>query len=223
TSQPTTRNWNSDSTPAYGSIGYQLREVGQESHSLCDFISHTITILAATSFGSGLMLLLFILTSLMAYFGISYFNKCPVQRQIPIYLLVGGGVGMLKIGMIFMKHRRDRQDDIGIDDLEADDTFHGSSHKGFGSKSTLFAEVVVSLFLLSWFAAGNYWVYRVYIPPHSQPERSLEPKFWCDQHVYNFALAQILICHVLLLFGVLVFLSILCCARCYMYSEADWV
>jgi hypothetical protein len=53
--------------------------------------------------------------------GIAYLDKCPIRREIPIYLLVGGTITMAILAMLIMQRWRRRDDRVEIeycDDVE---------------------------------------------------------------------------------------------------------
>ena len=75
----------------------------------------------------------------MDFSGIAYLSKCPLQKEIPIYLLVGGGVGMVKVVTLIFKQRKIRQEDMegGVDDVSAPvDDFRGTQDTAYTNTST---------------------------------------------------------------------------------------
>lgn len=99
-------------------------------------------------------------------------NECPCEPKIPIYLFVGGLVGLLKLLQAIydqsLKRRKEKLDQG--DDINDFDEYDGPVGSGAGvgdsgadfNKSSKFIDVVVSIFLLIWFIFGNYWVYNYY-------------------------------------------------------------
>ena len=142
--------------------------------------------------------------------GLKYLDECPKEPNIPIYLLVGGGFGMLKIMSLLYRQMKLRQ----LDRLE--ETSAGYHPDLLVSDSTKYSEYMLSLFLLGWFIAGNVWVLRIYRPEFDQP--LLDPKNWCDKTVYMFALVQILACYCVL---AVVAVFSLALALCHRYTDSD--
>ncbi len=68
-------------------------------------------------------------------------SKCPMEKKIPIYLLVGGGVGMVKVVTLIFKQRAIRQEDregtTGEDgSVVPVEDFRGTPDEGYTSTST---------------------------------------------------------------------------------------
>jgi len=136
--------------------------------------------------------------------GVKHLDDCPVQPNIPVYLLVGGCFGLLKVLSLLwrqVRSRRSRTMDDVIDDDDDDDgglqsgSAVGSSVGGGGgilvSRSSRFSEFILSGFLLIWFVCGNCWVFGVRRPIHFKQQLT-SPNDWCDRTVYMFAFIQII-------------------------------
>ena len=142
--------------------------------------------------------------------GVKYMHECPLEPKVPIYLLVGGCFGLLKLLSLVWKQvrlrRYERLDDIYVDE---DDDGHGDI---LMSKSSRFSEALLSIFLFIWFACGNYWVLHIWKPNFKQLLH--EPSNWCDQTVYMFAFGQIMGCYALM--GLIIFLTscLVFCHKC---------
>lgn len=142
--------------------------------------------------------------------GVKYMHECPKEPKVPIYLLVGGCFGLLKMLSLVWKQvrlrRYERLDDIYVDE---DDDGHGDI---LMSKSSRFSEAILSLFLFIWFGCGNYWVLHIWKPNFKQLLH--EPSNWCDQTVYMFAFGQIMGCYALM--GLIIFLTtcLILCHKC---------
>jgi hypothetical protein len=108
--------------------------------------------------------------------------------MIPVYLMVGGCVGLLKLfSLLWRRFKARREEDAYVTD---DD---GGAPTVIQSKSSRFSDAVVTLFLFVWFVCGNVWVFRVW-PPNFAPPLE-EPSNWCHRTVYMYALVQIVVCH----------------------------
>ncbi|KAK2185191.1 hypothetical protein NP493_243g01085 [Ridgeia piscesae] len=80
------------------------------------------------------------------------------------------------------------------------------------SKSSRFSDAVLSLFLLVWFACGNFWTFAIWRPHFIQLLH--EPSNWCDETVYMFTFVQILICYGIAAFVLMIAGILLLCHRC---------
>lgn len=140
--------------------------------------------------------------------GVKFLNECPVQPKIPIYLLVGGCFGLLKLLSLLWRQVRSRRYER-LDEIMDEDDGNGDV---IVSKSSRFSEAVLSLFLFIWFIFGNYWVLSIYKPHFDLLLH--EPSNWCDRTVYMFAFIQICICYGTM--GLIAFIIVILgiCHRC---------
>uniref|UniRef100_A0A7E4V2F7 DUF202 domain-containing protein n=1 Tax=Panagrellus redivivus TaxID=6233 RepID=A0A7E4V2F7_PANRE len=111
-------NTREDITAHYGSFRMQLFEIGQESATICELIRNVFATLFNSSVISFFLFTSTILAAIMCYVGLVYVNKCPAIPEIPLYLLVGGSVGLLQISLLMMRHRREQHEDIDDDTRE---------------------------------------------------------------------------------------------------------
>ncbi|XP_036401465.1 transmembrane protein 272-like [Megalops cyprinoides] len=138
----------------------------------------------------------------MAYVGIKTLDDCPVQPMIPLYLLVGGVVGSVKVTLLLydttrMRSLLSKSVVIGDDD-EDEYPWRQNAHK-------YHVHIVLSAFLFVWFILGNYWVFSVYTPNFIVPFH--RPQDYCRKSLYVFAVFVLVLSH-----SVLVLL--LCCSVC---------
>ncbi len=142
-------------------------------------------------------------------------EECPLEPRIPVYLLVGGCFGLLKVLSLIWKQvrlrRYERLDDIYFGDANNRE-FHGEF---LMSKSSRFSEAMLSLFLLFWFACGNYWVFHIY-KPRFVPLLH-HPSEYCDESVYKFAYIQIMAMYAF--FAFVLFIAS-CCFICHKCNKA---
>lgn len=142
------------------------------------------------------------------FLGVKYLEECPREPKLPIYLLVGGCFGGLKLLMLMCEQARKLRDDD-------DETIHNDSEL---LTMTKVAHVFLTLFLCVWFGFGNFWLFGVGIPKFKAPLH--EPKNWCDSVVFNFTFWQIVICYVLIAF-VLVFGTSFCACFTFVRCKKD--
>uniref|UniRef100_A0A3Q3H1V0 Si:dkey-19b23.12 n=1 Tax=Labrus bergylta TaxID=56723 RepID=A0A3Q3H1V0_9LABR len=89
-----------------------------------------------------------------------YQFDCPVQRYIPIYLLVAGVITLLLAV-------------LSISPCTA----------GFGNHSKTWS-CLVSVFFFCWFIAGNVWIYSIYEPNYN---KTAPINTYCNKTLYLFA------------------------------------
>uniref|UniRef100_A0A0N4ZNI1 Peptidase S1 domain-containing protein n=1 Tax=Parastrongyloides trichosuri TaxID=131310 RepID=A0A0N4ZNI1_PARTI len=204
------------------SLSFILYDIGQESNTVPEFISHCLSTMFPHKFLTLFYILLLIFSSLSAYFGLVYINKCPIKPEISFYLLTNGILSILQISMLLMRHRRKYHDDF-----EEPSESTNFSHFNNGSlsqratfsngASTRIMVVLIWILLIGSFIIGNYVVFSVYRPPGKQNERSLDPTNWCNEYVYNFALIQLFLTHALIIFTILLLILFFILAIKYMF------
>ena len=123
--------------------------------------------------------------------GVKYLNDCPVQKKIPVYLLVGGCFGVLKVlGTIWRNIHSRRYDNM--------DTFYDSNDGDsvYSHDTSKLMDVLLTMFLISWLITGSYWVFSIWQPNFHQILH--EPSNYCEETVYKFAAYQIIGCYIFL-------------------------
>ncbi|XP_048355387.1 transmembrane protein 272 [Sphaerodactylus townsendi] len=144
----------------------------------------------------------------MALVGMKFLDDCPVQPLIPLYLLVAGVIGSLKIALLLFDSTRMRQllsKSVVIDDDDDDEyPWRQNAHK-------YYIHLTLSVFLFLWFILGNYWVFSTYLPNFIPPFH--HPQDYCDKTLYIFAVAVLLLSHTVLV------LLILCSCCIYCFSK----
>ncbi|XP_057563194.1 transmembrane protein 272 [Hippopotamus amphibius kiboko] len=129
----------------------------------------------------------------MAFTGMKFLEDCPVQPLIPLYLLVGGIIGALKVSLLLhdsTSMRRLLSKAVVIDDDDGNEyPWRQNAHK-------YYVHLLLSLFLLLWFILGNYWVFSVYLPDFIPPFQ--QPRDYCDKTLYLFAVGVLVLGHTVL-------------------------
>lgn len=138
--------------------------------------------------------------------GSAYRQDCPKEPKLPIYLLVGGCFGIVKVLLIIWNKKRKKNYDRFENDIDEDAVM---------LRSTKFTGFMLSTFLLTWFILGNIWFYQMWTPNYDQPLH--EPKNWCHKTLYTYCFYHILICYSLI--GCYMFFLLAClvyhCYSCY--------
>ncbi|XP_063415173.1 transmembrane protein 272-like [Mytilus trossulus] len=203
------KNKQCDQEPQYEAIMIQIQEANKEAENTCDFICRSSKIMCHTVLVTVIVGLSMALPITMMSVGVKYLNECPKQKKVPVYLLVGGCFGMLKVlGTIWRNIRYRRYDDM-------DSFYDGHGGDGaFAAKTYHMMDMIISTFLLAWLIAGTYWVFEIWQPHYKQLLH--EPSNWCDKHVYMFAVYQIIGCYAFLAF---LLLTMCVLASCYKFTN----
>ncbi|AWO97569.1 Hypothetical protein SMAX5B_001488 [Scophthalmus maximus] len=101
--------------------------------------------------------------------GSVYLHDCPVQRLIPIYLIVSGVFGMLLAVLSCLPCAQEPKD--------------GTSNRL--SCVCMAWNSLTAFFLFCWFIAGNVWIYSIYEPNYNQTATDAGP--YCNRTLYLFA------------------------------------
>lgn len=167
----------------------RLKDAKQTSSGPLDFIKAFFLLLLDTV---GFLIFVGILLAVpiaMIVIGAMNLDDCPVERYIPLWMLVSGCViGFMQIVYILktsfnLSLKRPETDTVG---------------KCYGTFNLL-----LTLFSFGWFIAGNVWVFSNY-PPNITDSRNAE---YCEAGVYYFSFALIIAAYAWFLFT-------LCCSGC---------
>jgi hypothetical protein len=141
--------------------------------------------------------------------GLSHLGDCPKLPNIPVYMLVGGCVGIIKVLATIWRNITHRR----LENTEAlYDSYDTNSALAFRTYRVM--DAILSVFLLGWQITGTYWVFSIWEPNYEQLLH--EPSNWCDRTVYLFSAYQILGCYA---FMGLVLLTVCCLSLCYLCSH----
>ncbi|XP_064483240.1 uncharacterized protein LOC135396137 [Ornithodoros turicata] len=191
---------------SYGSVSYQLREANEEATGFCDFMSRALTIVSSSVLFTAFLAIFSVVPLLMLIIGVQYLEECPKEPNIPLYLLIGGAFGLIKVGTLLynqVRRRRYERLDEGLSEGDIDELWSSTSSK--------ITEYALTLFLLVWFGMGNYWVLRIYKPRYEPLLR--EPNNWCDKTVYMFAIGHLLVCYAVIALCVVEVFCLAICVR----------
>ncbi|XP_046579441.1 transmembrane protein 272-like [Haliotis rubra] len=133
-----------------------------------------------------------ILPIAMISVGAIHIDDCPAQKYICIYLIVAGAFAILVTGVRYLE------------------SMCCSSNSGTPPLPILVVNGVLGLFLLSWFIAGNVWVYGLY-GKYNPTDKTADN--YCKELVYVFAFWIITTGYILLGVYVLLVCFVACCCR----------
>ncbi|XP_060064842.1 uncharacterized protein LOC132545182 [Ylistrum balloti] len=177
-------------------------EASHESVGACDFVYRAFVIISGSWPVTVLLGLFIALPLTMMIIGVKYLDECPKEPKIPIYLLVGGCFGTIKLLMSLCHQIRRLKDDD-------DEDLHDENELLTMSKM---ANIGLTIFLSIWFVFGNYWIFETWLPKFQPPLH--EPKNWCDRSVFTFTFWQLVVCHIVIGIVVMLAMFLCCCFSC---------
>ncbi|CAG9864084.1 unnamed protein product [Phyllotreta striolata] len=166
----------------YGSVAYQLKDANLEASGTCDFVCKALDIVNKTAIVTITLVCLAILPILMLIMGIQFLRDCPREPNIPIYMIVGGSVGSVKMALTLWSQFHQRPPNSGVRDAT--------------TTVSKIASCSLTALLLGWFSLGNYWIFNVLWPDYAPT--LFEPNKWCHKTLYVFALVHLGVVYALL-------------------------
>ncbi|XP_039288859.1 nascent polypeptide-associated complex subunit alpha, muscle-specific form-like isoform X2 [Nilaparvata lugens] len=177
---------------AYGSVVYQLNHANMESSGLCDFVCRALHIVYRTGVVFIVLGCLFTLPVAMFIIGIQYAKDCPKEPILPVYMIVGGGFGTIK--MLWMLWNQYRS--MTYERLDARSRSSGSSGDDPISTGGKITNFLLTTFLMVWFVMGNVWIWGMGWPDFKPT--LLDPNSWCDKTLFLFALTHLVVLYSLI-------------------------
>ncbi|CAF1368900.1 unnamed protein product [Adineta steineri] len=158
------------------SVFARIYEEYADAEHFFDFARKTTSIVFRTKAASFFFAISLILPIIMISVGISNLEECPLDRNIPVFVLVGGALGSLKLLQVLWKQYNRHN---GPSEEEGTDAQSGST----------FMDVLTTLFLIVWFIYGNHLIYRYRVPRFEQTTE--DPEHWCSKNVYSLTIISI--------------------------------
>lgn len=151
--------------PSYDSLFGRVREAHKTSKGMLDFLKNVVLLLLGTIGCTIILGVTIVIPVCMIVIGSIYLYDCPQGEYIPIYLLVGGGFGVLKQLLHLSARVRQRVEEQEEERVRQSPT-----------------QTLLNCFMLGWFIIGSMWVYKEYEPNY-------EPKLgkYCNRTLYLFA------------------------------------
>ncbi|XP_028040398.1 uncharacterized protein LOC114250636 [Bombyx mandarina] len=175
----------------YGSVAYQLKDANMEASGTMDFVCRAAKIMNRTILMTVFLACLSTLPVIMLIMGVQYIRDCPAEPRIPVYMVVGGAAGGAGICWLLWAQLASR-----------------NSNSSASVPETILA-YTLTVFLMGWFACGNYWTLDIMWPDYSPT--LFEPNQWCHKTLYVFALTQLGVVWGVLAFIVLLLLALVIC------------
>ncbi|XP_069703193.1 transmembrane protein 272-like isoform X2 [Periplaneta americana] len=151
--------------PSYDSLFGRVREAHKSSKGMFDFLKNVIILLLGTIGCTIILGVTIVIPICMIVIGSIYLHDCPQGEYIPIYLLVGGGFGVLKQLLHLSARVRQREEEQEEERIRQSPT-----------------QTLINCFMLGWFIIGSVWVYKEY-EPNYDPLRGK----YCNRTLYLFA------------------------------------
>ncbi|XP_034829069.1 serine/arginine repetitive matrix protein 2-like [Maniola hyperantus] len=155
----------------YGSVAYQLKDANMEASGTVDFVCRAAKIMNRTIVMTVFLACLSTLPVIMLIMGVQYIRDCPAEPRIPVYMVVGGAAGGIGICWLLWAQLASRSSNSSASVLERALAY------------------TLTLFLMGWFACGNYWTLEIMWPDYAPT--LFEPNQWCHKTLYVFALTQL--------------------------------
>ncbi|PNF34761.1 hypothetical protein B7P43_G03773 [Cryptotermes secundus] len=213
----------------YGSFVYQLNDAHVEASGSCDFMCRALQIVYKTVVVTVILMCLTALPLFMLIMGevlfaclhasmlhvsicvrvetwVQFLRDCPVEPQIPVYMLVGGSFGTLKMLWLLWRQISSRRYELLDLTAQVSNLDDGTLVPSAGTRML---STALSLFLVVWFALGNYWVLHVAWPDFEPT--LFEPNKWCHKTLYLFALVHFIVIYsVFALVGIVAIILLYC-------------
>ncbi|CAF2794908.1 unnamed protein product [Rotaria sp. Silwood2] len=158
------------------SVFARIYEEYTDAEHFFDFVRKTASILFQTKAASFVFAFSLVLPVIMISVGISNLEECPLDRNIPVFVLVGGALALLKLLQVLWKQYNRHS---SPSEEETTDAQSGST----------FMEVLTTLFLIIWFIYGNHLLWRYRLPRFEQTTE--DPENWCSKNVYFLAIISV--------------------------------
>ncbi|XP_063242855.1 transmembrane protein 272-like [Bacillus rossius redtenbacheri] len=151
--------------PSYDSLFGRMREAHKSSKGMLDFLKNVVILLLGTIGCTVILGVTIVVPICMVVIGSIYLNECTQGEYIPIYLLVGGGFGILKQLLHLSTRVRQHQEEQEEERLRQSPT-----------------QTLLNCFMLGWFIIGSVWVYKEYEPNYDPSQGK-----YCNRTLYQFA------------------------------------
>eukprot|EP00116_Pleurobrachia_bachei_P006106 sb/3466368/ len=168
--------------PTYESIFGQIREEWLTAENFTEFLKNAGRILLASLACTLILFFLLILPIAYIVIGYMYLNQCPINKWIPIYLIVAGILGLVQNAL--MLFRRCVPPNVSV-------TMYMACMICY-----VVCEVVVAIVALIWFLIGTYWVYSILFEVCFN---KYDGHCYCNSVCYWFAFVMITLSYILII------------------------
>jgi len=183
--------------PSYDSIYGKLRAERKKTKEHSTFVVNACTIITSSIGFTILLVIMLALPIAMIVIGALNLSNCPIQRFIPIWLVVAGSTSaLLQLINLCMKYARK--------DEELQEHLEHEGGPGSGKTGNAGPNGLLGCFNFAWFIAGNVWVFSVH--NKVQYDNSALLDTYCDATTYKLAFWGILSAYI--------FIGFFCCCGC---------
>ncbi|XP_062597315.1 transmembrane protein 272-like [Saccostrea cucullata] len=184
--------------PSYDSIFGKIKHAKETSDGNVGFAKAAAGILCASVGCTVCLGVTMAIPIASIVIGALYLDDCPIQKYIPIYLVVAGAVGLCQnlFGMIQSICCKRSPDDE-------------QEEQGAGAKLGSCINSLCGCFMFAWFIAGNVWVYSKYDVVQTTNSALTN---YCHATPYYFAFWTITVAYIMV--GVAILVSCCCCIAC---------
>ncbi|XP_047025269.1 uncharacterized protein DKFZp434B061 isoform X2 [Helicoverpa armigera] len=175
----------------YGSVAYQLKDANMEASGTVDFVCRAAKIMNRTILMTVFLVMLSTLPIIMMIMGVHYLRDCPAEPRLPVYMIVGGVSGGAGLAWLLFTQ-----------------LFGRNSNSSASVPEKILASLL-TLFLMAWFAVGNYWTLGIMWPDYTPT--LFEPNQWCHRTLYVFSLTQLGVVWGLMALVLLVLMALAVC------------
>ncbi|XP_063962391.1 transmembrane protein 272-like isoform X1 [Lytechinus pictus] len=184
--------------PSYSSLYGDMQTAKGESKNPFDYMLKVWKLILRLACVTKFMIVVLTVPLAMIIIGSVFFNDCPTDRIIPIVLIVLGAAYITKTFMDLRSRLEVRnEDEVGA-----------IRRKDLAQK---IASVILGLFILAFFIAGNYIVFSIY---NVVVMDDAESPNYCNPILYNFAFWIMIVIYIV---G-----TLLCCCVCCVAGVASW-
>ncbi|CAD6204839.1 GSCOCG00003007001-RA-CDS [Cotesia congregata] len=162
----------------YGSLVFQLKDAHREASGICDFVFRAMGVVSKTMFVTICLACLSTVPIIMLIMGLQFIKDCPKEPHIPVYMIVGGTLGGVRMFWALYSQIRSRR-------LEILSVPNASPH----ISPMQLVSIALTCFLTVWFVLGNYWILKIRWPDFEA--KMFDPDHWCAKTLYIFAVVHL--------------------------------
>ncbi|XP_043282328.1 uncharacterized protein [Venturia canescens] len=182
----------------YGTLVFQLKDAHREASGTCDFVFRAMTVVSRTMVFTVCLGCLSTVPLLMLIMGVQFIKDCPIEPNIPVYMVVGGSLGSLRMfWALYSQIQSRRLEVLSVPTTES----HTSPMK--------LVSIALSLFLSIWFVVGNYWILNIRWPKYAAD--MWEPDLWCDKTLYTFSVVHLGIAYATIVASIITAIALAIC------------
>ncbi|XP_053671298.1 uncharacterized protein LOC128721561 [Anopheles nili] len=178
--------------PSYDSLFGRVREARKSSRGILDFIVNIVILILGTLGCTIALGITIVIPVCMIVFGSIYLYDCPQGEYIPVYLLVGGGFGVLK-QLLHLSTRVRSREEQELERLRQTPT-----------------QTLINCFMLGWFIIGSFWIYQIYEPNYDPALGK-----YCNKSLYLFTFWLITSVYMMLFVVTIVLCSVSIVSLCF--------